>query len=118
MTALPKLLDELDALYERATKGPWVDGPRSKFVIRSDADGSTVAHVFYVPNADLIRALVNAYPALRAAARDAERANACIREMDKVIQPSDVEGHIALRKKHAAAIDAALSAAKERGDEG
>ena len=48
MTALPKLLDELDALYQESGRGPY-------------------------EKARYRAALVNAYPALRAAARDAER---------------------------------------------
>ena len=85
MTALPKLLEELDALAEKATKGPWkldfkqiVSGQATLLMSylvgnSTTGPGATVSMASDRPaDHELVVALVNAYPALRAAARDAE----------------------------------------------
>ena len=117
MTVLPKLLDELDALYERATKGPW---GRINNVVDIPGSGPErqSLHLNTEANAALIVSLVNAYPALRAAARDAAR-EIDINWLANVIRVNSGDhlnpiGAGALAEK----IVAALSAAKERGDEG
>lgn len=61
---------ELDELYEKATKGPWMDG---QGIIRADAiremghTGNAMGLTVRDQDSALIVALVNAYPALKAA---------------------------------------------------
>ena len=130
MTALPKLLEELDALYDKATKGPLSASDRGIGYEIHDPTGYPInsgeRDTFKKEDAEFIIALHNAYPALRAAARDKERyLDAIFAMADAGWLSHGAEGMDDVQKavyeiaqEHPEYKRRDAAAAKERGDEG